>query len=152
VESWPSLEAQVGGISDDIAYDNHDVDDGLRAGLLNLEDLLEVPIVKRLWGRVGDRHPGISPEKRQRALTRDMIGTMVADVLAETSRRVRDSGVETIDDVRRAGRSLAGFSEQLAQEEGELKSFLYERLYLSPELEAVRKEAERVVTNLAAAY
>ena len=152
LSTWPSLEAQVAAISDDIAYDNHDVDDGLRAGLLDLDDLLELSIVKRLWTRVGERHPGITLERQQRALTRDMIGTMVEDVRAETATRVRDAGVESIEDVRSAGRQLAGFSEQLAQEERELKSFLYERLYGSPELEAVRLEAERVVTNLAGAY
>ena len=152
LSTWPGLEAQVAAISDDIAYDNHDVDDGLRAGLLEIDELLELSLVKRLWKQIGDRHPGISIEKRQRALTRDMIGTMVEDVLTETACRVSDAGVETTEDVRNAGRQLAGLSDQLALEERELKDFLYERLYLSPELEAVRKEAERVVTNLAAAY
>ena len=150
--SWPGLEAQVAAIADDIAYDNHDVDDGLRAGLLDLDELLELAIVKRLWGQIGERHPGISPEKRQRALTRDMIGAMVEDVLAETERRVRDAGIENIDEVRLAGRQLAGFSNTLGEEERELKSFLYQRLYMSPHLENVRVEAERVVANLAAAY
>jgi dGTPase len=150
--TWPGLEAQVAAISDDIAYDNHDVDDGLRAGLLELDELLELSIVRRLWTAIGERHPGIGPEKRQRALVRDMIGAMVEDVLAETRRRVAEAGVETIEDVRSVGRALAGFSEALAAEERELKRFLYDRLYGSPELERVRKEAQRVVTNLANAY
>ena len=150
--TWPGLEAQVAAISDDIAYDNHDVDDGLRAGLLELDELLELSIVKRLWVRIGERHPGISLEKRQRALTRDMIGTMVEDVLTETVRRVTEASVQTIDEVRSAGRQLAGFSEELTVEERELKDFLYARLYGSRELEAVRLEAERIVTNLASAY
>ena len=152
LSTWPSLEAQVAAISDDIAYDNHDVDDGLRAGLLDLGELLELSIVKRLWTSIGERHPGISLEKRQRALTRDMIGAMVEDVLAETARRIADARVRTIEDVRSAGHSLAGFSDALGEEERELKRFLYDRLYGSPELEAMRHEAERVVTNLAAAY
>ncbi|HEX8842508.1 MAG TPA: deoxyguanosinetriphosphate triphosphohydrolase [Sphingomicrobium sp.] len=152
LSTWPSLEAQVAAISDDIAYDNHDVDDGLRAGLLDLDELLQLPIVRRLWAAIEQRHPGIAPEKRQRALVRDMIGAMVEDVLAETQRRVAESGVETIDDVRSAGRALAGFSDELSAEEQQLKRFLYERLYGSPELERVRKEAQRVVTNLANAY
>ncbi len=152
LSTWPSLEAQVAAISDDIAYDNHDVDDGLRAGLLEFDELLDLSLVRRLWAKIGERHPGITFEKQQRALTRDMIGAMVEDVLAETARRVREAGVQTIDDVRSAGRSLAGFSDQLGEEEMQLKSFLYGGLYGSPELEAVRKEAERVVTNLAAVY
>ena len=152
LSSWPSLEAQIAAISDDIAYDNHDIDDGLRAGLLELDELLQMSLVQRLWDAIGDRHPGISLEKQQRALVRDMIGVMVEDVLAETERRVRGAGIETIDDVRAAGRELAGFSASLAEEERELKRFLYDRLYGASELELVRNEAERVVTNLAGAY
>ncbi|HEX6071744.1 MAG TPA: deoxyguanosinetriphosphate triphosphohydrolase [Sphingomicrobium sp.] len=152
LSTWPSVEAQVAAISDDIAYDNHDIDDGLRAGLLDLDALLQLSIVRRLWDAIGERHPGIPLEKRQRALVRDMIGAMVEDVLAETERKVRDSGAETIDDVRHAGRSLVGFSDAVAAEERELKRHLYEHLYGSPELERVRKEAQRVVANLAHAY
>jgi dGTPase len=150
--SWPGFEAQVSAISDDIAYDNHDIDDGLRAGLLDIDELIELPLVGRLWAATGDRHPGLSPEKRQRALVRDMIGHMVGDVLAETRRRVREAGVETIEDVRSAARPLAGFSAALAAEERQLKRFLYQRLYDLPELKPVRIEAERVVAGLAAAY
>ena len=150
--TWPGLEAQVAAIADDIAYDNHDIDDGLRAGLLQIDELIELPIVSRLWERIAERHPGIPIEKRQRALVRDMIGTMVEDVLAETERRVRDAGVETIADVRAAGHQLAGFSDLLAVEERELKRFLYSRLYDLPELRPVREEAQRVVADLAAAY
>ena len=152
LSTWPGLEAQVAAISDDIAYDNHDIDDGLRAGLLRIDELTELPIVKRLWEAIGERHPGISVEKRQRALVRDMIGTMVADVLAETERRVRGARVETVEDVRSAGRPLASFSDGLGSEERDLKRFLYTRLYGLPELRPVREEAQRVVADLAAAY
>jgi dGTPase len=152
LDSWPSLEAQVAAIADDIAYDNHDVDDGLRAGLLDMDELVELPLIRRLWLEIGDRHPDIALEKRQRALVRDMIGTMVADVLAETERRIHESGVQTIEDVRVAGGALADFSDAVAAEERELKRFLYARLYGAPELTAIREQAERVVSNLAAAY
>ena len=152
LDSWPGLEAQVAAISDDIAYDNHDIDDGLRAGLLDIDELVQLPMVKRLWDAIAERHPDIGAEKRQRALVRDMIGHMVGDVLAETQRRVGESGVETGDEVRAAGRPLAGFSQQLSAEERELKHFLYARLYNLPELQPVRREAERVVGNLADAY
>ena len=150
--SWPGLEAQIAAISDDIAYDNHDIDDGLRAGLLDLDELIALPLIARLWKEIDQRHPGLSTERKQLALVRDMIGYMVGDVLAETERRVREAGVGTIEEVRAAGRALAGFSDQLAVEERALKHFLYGRLYDLPELRPVRTEAERVVANLAAAY
>ena len=152
LSTWPSLEAQVAAIADNIAYDNHDIDDGLRAGLLDIDELVQLPIVVRLWDAIGARHQGISLEKRQRALVRDMIGTMVADVLAETEQRVRESAVQTIDEIRSAGMPLSGFSEPLEAEERQLKSFLYERLYGLAELTPIREEAERVVANLANAY
>src|SRR5262249_12917113 len=73
--TWPSREAQVAAIADDIAYDNHDIDDGLRSGILDLGDLLELPIIARHWTAIGERHRDISSDKRQRALVRDMIGS-----------------------------------------------------------------------------
>ncbi len=152
LSTWPSLEAQVAAIADDIAYDNHDIDDGLRSGLLNLDELIQLPLVSRLWNSIGERHPGIATDKRQRALVRDMIGIMVGDVLDQTELRVRDSGAKTLEDVRAIGRQLVGFSEELDREERDLKRFLYEKLYDAAELRAVRIEAQRVITNLADAY
>ena len=152
LSTWPGLEAQVAAIADDIAYDNHDIDDGLRAGILQLDELFELPIVRRLWTAIERRHPGLDQTRKLKALVRDGIGTMVGDVLSETERRVSDSGVETSDDIRSAGQGLAGFSSTMADEERSLKAFLYDRLYNSSSLTAVRLEAQRVVANLAAAY
>ena len=152
LESWPSLEAQVAAVADDIAYDNHDVDDGLRSGILELGDLLADPLVLRHWRAIETRHPGLEPDKMQRALVRDLIGSMVRDVIAETGRRVAEAGVGTVDEVRAAKQPLAGFSEAMAAEEAGLKRLLYARLYGASELDETRNEAERVVANLAAAY
>ena len=152
LQSWPSLEAQVAAIADDIAYDNHDVDDGLRSGILDMKALLELPFVARHWAAIEARHPGLSQDRKQRALVRDQIGTLVGDVLTETQRRVAEAGVETIADIRAAGRGLVGFSEALASEERELKRHLYAKLYNSPALTPIREEAQRIVANLAAAY
>jgi len=149
---WPSLEAQVAAIADDIAYDNHDIDDGLRAGILRLDDMMELPFVRRLWLAIERRHPGLDPIKKVKALVRDGIGTMVGDVMEETQRRVREAGVQSIDDVRGFGSALVGFSGGLAVEERQLKTFLYERLYNSAPLTPVRKEAQRVIAGLAQYY
>ena len=150
--SWPGLEAQVAAVADDIAYDNHDIDDGLRAGILDLDELLAQPFVERLWSAVEARHPGLDHDRKVKALVRDGIGAMVGDVLAETRRRNAEIGVTSAADVRGAGRQLAGFSLALADEERALKRFLYDRLYNSAALIPVRDEAQRVVANLAAAY
>jgi dGTPase len=149
---WPSLEAQVAAVADDIAYDNHDIDDGLRAGLFSLRDLLEVPLIARAWGDVRSRYPDVDEARLVPELVRDQIGLMASDVLEETARRVAEAGVETPDDVRWAGRSLAGFSTALAAEEGALKRFLHARMYNAPAVVAVRDEAQKVVAGLFAAY
>jgi dGTPase len=152
LSSWPSLEAQVAAIADDIAYDNHDIDDGLRSGLFTLRELLEVPLVARAWYAVRSRYPDIPEQRLTGELVRDQIGLMVNDVLAETRRRVAEAGVASSDDVRAAGQALSGFSEALGAEERVLKRFLYARMYNAPPVAAVRAQAQRVVAGLAAAY
>jgi dGTPase len=108
--------------------------------------------VRRHWDEIDRRHPGLSTGKKLRALVRDQIGTMVGDLIAETRRRVADAAVVSPEDVRSAGRQLAGFSPALSDEERALKRFLYTRLYNAAELVPVRTEAQRVVANLFAAY
>lgn len=152
LESWPGLEAQVAALADDIAYDNHDIDDGLRSGILGLEELLEDPMVRRHWRAIEVRYPGLDRDRMQRALVRDMIGSMVRDLIAETRRLVAQAGVETVEEVRGAGRPLAAFSDAMMAEEAGLKRLLYARLYGSHELDQARAEAERIIANLAAAY
>ncbi|HVF37839.1 MAG TPA: deoxyguanosinetriphosphate triphosphohydrolase [Sphingomicrobium sp.] len=150
--SWPSLEAQVAAIADDIAYDNHDIDDGLRSGILHFDALLEQPFVARLWGEVEARHPGVDHGRKLKALVRDGIGSMVGDVLEETRRRIAEAGVETIDEVRAAGGALVGFSDRPRVEERALKRHLYLHLYDSRALRPIRIEAQRIVGDLARHY
>ncbi|HEY1607131.1 MAG TPA: deoxyguanosinetriphosphate triphosphohydrolase [Allosphingosinicella sp.] len=152
LQSWPSLEAQVAAIADDIAYDNHDVDDGLRAGLFTLDALTGLPFVHGLWSAVRARYPGVDQARLVPELVRDQIGLMVNDVLAETRRRIAEAGVESVDDVRNAGRPLVGFSAEMAAEEKALKAFLYARMYRSPPILAIQAEAKKLLAELFAAY
>lgn len=148
--AWPSLEAQVAAVADDIAYDNHDIDDGLRAGFLALDDLLELDFLAVQWRAVERRFP-LAPRDRQlRELVRSQIGLMVNDVLEQT--RAATAGVRAIDEVRRADRALAGFSPALASEERRLKRFMYRKLYNHPDQLAAAERARDVVARLFAAY
>jgi dGTPase len=150
LDEWPSLEAQIAAIADDIAYDNHDIDDGLRAGFLELDDLLQLPFVADQWRSVERRFPGAPRDRQLRELVRDQIGLMVNDVLAHTQAQVE--GMESVEDIRRAGRQLAGFSPAMAREERKLKAFMYEKLYSHPEQVEAAQRARDVVARLFAAY
>jgi len=150
--SWPSLEAQVAAIADDIAYDNHDIDDGLRSGILDFDALLTEPFVARHWADIELRHPGLDRTRQLKALVRDGIGSMVGDVLEETRRRIAEAGVGTIDEVRYAGRPLVGFSALLQAQQRGLKRHLYAHLYDSDALRPIRIEAQRIVGDLARFY
>ncbi|MGQ0588582.1 MAG: deoxyguanosinetriphosphate triphosphohydrolase [Sphingosinicella sp.] len=150
--TWPGLEAQLAAIADDIAYDNHDIDDGLRAGLFALDEVLAVPLVAARWRAVCDRFPGVDEARLVPELIRDLIGLMVNDVLVETRRRVAEAGVATADEVRGAGRSLSGFSAALRDEERALKAFLHARMYDAVPVQAVRGRAQQVLAGLFAAY
>ncbi|WP_374943317.1 deoxyguanosinetriphosphate triphosphohydrolase [Sphingomonas sp.] len=150
--SWPSLEAQVAAIADDIAYDNHDIDDGLRAGLLTLDQLLVVPIVARSWDTARQRFPGVEAERLMGELVRGQIGAMVNDLIGETHGRIAASGVGSVADVRAAGRCLAGFSPAMREAERDLKRFMYANLYHHPRQLAAADVARTVVSGLFAAY
>lgn len=152
LETWPSLEAQVAALADDIAYDNHDVDDGLRAGLFDLETLLEVPLASEVWERVRTRFPGYSQKDLLPELIREQIGIMVSDLIAETERRIGDARPASASDVRAAGRPLAGFSSAMAAKERALKRFLYANMYEHPAVAELSNSCQSLVDGLYAAY
>lgn len=148
--TWPSLEAQVAAVADDIAYDNHDIDDGLRAGFLELDDLLALDFLADQWRAVEKRFPHAPRERLLREMIRDQIGMMVNDVIEHTAAQVK--GLRGVEDVREAGRQLAGFSPAMAVQERRLKTFMYERLYYHAEQIAAAERARDVVARLFAAY
>ncbi len=147
---WGSLESQVAALADDIAYDNHDIDDGLRAGFLQLDELLTLDFVADHWRAIERKFPHAPQDRRLRELVRSQIGWMVNDVLGETAARAR--GMTSPADVRGAGRATAAFSTALAEQERRLKSFMYERLYHHPQQLATAERARAVMAELYAAY
>lgn len=150
LSSWPSLEAQVAALTDDIAYDNHDIDDGLRAGFLSLDELLTLPFVADQWHAIERKFPHAPRERKLRELVRSQIGLMVNDVIGETAARAR--GMAGVDEVRGAGRATAAFSAGLAEEERVLKRFMYDKLYHHPQQLQTAERARTVTAGLFAAY
>ncbi|WP_327751940.1 deoxyguanosinetriphosphate triphosphohydrolase [Sphingobium sp. SJ10-10] len=150
--SHASLEAQLAAIADDIAYDNHDIDDGLRAGLLSLDQLLTIPLVRTCWDRVRSRYPDVPQDRLLRELVREQIGVMANDLIAATRANIADAGVKTVEDVRGAGRTLVAFSPELAAQERELKRFMYATLYHHPTQLAAADRARVIVIDLFRAY
>jgi len=148
--TWPSLEAQVAALSDDIAYDNHDIDDGLRAGFLDLEEVLAHPFVSDHWREVERRYPAAPLSRKVAELIRSQIGYMVNDLLTETHKRLE--GLSSVEDIRAAGQATAAFSGELAAREREFKRFMYEKLYYHPEQIETARRAKAVLSELFSAY
>jgi dGTPase len=152
LQDWPSLEAQVAAISDDIAYDNHDIDDGIRAGLLDIEQLLALPFVAERWEGILARYPGVKPRRLIGELTREQIGVMVNDVIDSTRERVANLNIQSIADVRNAGAMIGGFSTEMAARERLLKAFMYKSLYHHPTQIDAAVGASKIVSELFVAY
>ncbi len=148
--TWPSLEAQVAAVADDIAYDNHDIYDGLRAGFLELDDLLTLDFIADQWREVERRFPHAPRDRQLRELVRGQIGWMVNDVLAHT--RASTKGIEDRAQIAVSDRALAGFSPAMHAAERRLKAFMYAKLYYHPEQTATAEKANTVIVQLWDAY
>jgi dGTPase len=147
----PSLEAQICNLADEIAYNNHDVDDGLRSGLLSIEQLEDVTLFARHAMQARNEFPDIGERRLVHETVRRMIGALVADLLAESARRISQSGVQTLDDVR-AGPTLIAFAATMQAENLALKRFLLEHLYWHPQVKAMTDNARRVIRDLFRAF
>ncbi|MFA5900768.1 MAG: deoxyguanosinetriphosphate triphosphohydrolase, partial [Hyphomicrobium sp.] len=148
---WPSAEAQVAALADDIAYVSHDIDDGLRAHLITLADLESQP----LSGPALEKVHGLETRDESRSvyeLTRRLITEMIADLVIETRRRLAELGPRSPDDIRTAGRPIVGFSAPLGEDIARLKAFLFERVYRHERVMGVMRNAERIVADLFGRY
>ena len=154
LELWshPSAEAQAGALADDIAYDAHDIDDGLRADMFTLDDLAAVPLIGDLLREIAAAHPNLEPGRRVHELRRRLITRMIEDVIAQTLRRADELGLASAEAVRNAGAPMVIFSPAMAQADRAIKDFLHPRLYRHARIMRIMGDAERVVRELFALY
>jgi dGTPase len=150
--SFASVEAQIAAFADDIAYDAHDIDDGLRAGLFRLDEIAEVPLPGKIMATVRTAYPGIDNYHLVHELVRELIGLLIDDVVAETGRRLAALDPQSADDVRRAAAPVAGLSPPVAEGDRAIKAFLFARMYRNPRVMRVMDDAAGVVSDLFARY
>ncbi|MEJ2255643.1 MAG: deoxyguanosinetriphosphate triphosphohydrolase [Woeseiaceae bacterium] len=148
----PGLEAQVADLADAVAYNNHDVDDGYRAGLLTLDQLREQPLFGHQFEEVKRRYPDLDDRRLIYEIIRRMIGTVVTDMIDETRRRLDASGVGSIDDVREAGKALVAMSPDIREQHLSLKRFLHQHLYGHEQKLAMEERVQQIIEELFAAY
>jgi dGTPase len=147
----PSLEAQITNLADEIAYNNHDVDDGLRSGLITLEQLLEVKLFARHLAEVRTKYPALNGRREITETVRRIINSLVIDLVNATRMNIETSGVQTGDDVR-AAPPMAAFSPELLDEHRELKRFLHQHLYRHYKVARMSVKAGRIITDLYTAF
>ena len=147
----PSLEAQVANLADEIAYNNHDVDDGLRSGLVSIAQLEEVDLFARHLREARSRYPDLNGRRLVNETVRRMINTLVLDLVHTSEANIRGAGVQSLHEVRQAG-PLVAFSERIREEQLQLKQFLRRNLYRHYKVMRMTKKAERIITDLFGAF
>ncbi len=150
--SFASAEAQIAAIADDIAYDAHDIDDGLRAGLFGLDDLAGLPLIRDILQSIRGQHRSIDSGRLVHELIRRIITQMIEDVIAETNKRLRALAPRSVEDVRHAAGPVGAFSPAMTEADRAIKGFLYPRMYRHARIVRIMGDAERVVCDLFARY
>jgi dGTPase len=152
IASYASLEAQVAAIADDIAYNTHDIDDGLRSGYLTFDMLEEIPFLAGLMAEVRARYPHLEASRFTHEIMRRQITRMVEDVIAVSQEALNEVKPLSAADVRAAGRIMATFSPGMAETDRQIKQMLFKRIYRHPEIMRIRAGAAQIVTDLFRAY
>jgi dGTPase len=154
LELWScaSLEAQVAAIADDIAYDAHDIDDGLRAGLFQVDDLKAIPLTAGMIAEVDARYPGLDESRRGAEVVRELISHLIGAVVLEAHRALDLIRPASADDVRHQSEALIAFPAEMAEAEAAIKAFLKQRMYRHERVMRVMQDAEQLVFDLFARY
>ncbi|MDR4652241.1 MAG: deoxyguanosinetriphosphate triphosphohydrolase [Nitrosomonas sp.] len=147
----PSLEAQLANLADEIAYNNHDVDDGLRSGLVDLEQLQEIGIFSRHWSAVKQKYPALAGRRLIHETVRAMINTVATDLTVQSARNIENAGITDLADVY-ASAPLIGFSPAVKKAQQELKRFLHEHLYLHYRVMRMSNKASHIIQRLFDAF
>ncbi len=150
--TYAGPEAQVAALADDIAYDNHDIDDGLRAELFSAEDLAQVPLVAPVLAELRGQYRDLSREQLVHETVRRLIGAMVDDVIGESRGRLLRAGAERVEDIRALSHPVIAFSDAMTVAQKALKQFLYDRMYRHPRVNRMSEKAGRVVSDLFGLY
>jgi dGTPase len=150
--SFASAEAQVAAVADDIAYDAHDIDDGLRAKLFALEEIIAVPVPGRIVAAIREVHPNLDHDRLVHELIRQLIGLLIDDVVSECAGRLAALKPRSADDVRRAAAPVGAFSREVGEQDRAIKSFLKRHMYRHPRVMKVMDQAADVVRDLFARY
>ena len=154
LELWScaSLEAQIAAIADDIAYNAHDIDDGLRAGLFRLDDLRVMPLTAEMIAEIDRHYPGLEEIRRGAEVVRELISYLIGSVFSEARRRLDVAQPKSADEVRRHSEQLVGFPAGVAEAEAAIKEFLWHHMYRHDRVMRVMGEAERIVFDLFERY
>ncbi len=152
LDTFASVEAQVAALADDIAYNNHDVDDGYRADCFTFAELAEVPIAGRLLAQVDSAYPGVEGPRRLYEVNRRLITAMIDDAIAETGARLARLQPNSADDVRHAGHAVVAFSDDMQRELDDLRKFLFARVYRHERIMRIMVAAEGVIADLFRRY
>jgi len=152
LDEQATLEAQLGNLADEIAYNNHDVDDGYRAGILNIDGLCTIPLFHIHYEEVTAAYANISERLAVNETIRRMINFLITDVIDETGRRLDQEGIRTLEDVRQVDKPLVGFSREVRHMNAELKRYLLEHMYRHYRVARMADKAGRIIRDLFTAY